>query len=178
LVITATPLTKVLGTADPLLTYTAAGLLDSQSSVLSGALARDPGETIGNYTVNNGTLALNSSNYTYDPAVNFVPCQFTILAPTVVQEITQSTLTFSNTPMVTGNIQLSHTNTEKIALMIDASNAGSDKEAVAEPATAEATPASGTADKADKAEAAEEVAVVEASANTEAVVTKTIPVCR
>jgi hypothetical protein len=80
--------------------------------------------------------------------------------------------------MVTGNIQLSHTNTEKIALMIEASNTGSDKEAVAEPATAEATPASGTADKADKAEAAEEVAVVEASANTEAVVTKTIPVCR
>jgi hypothetical protein len=53
---------------------------------------RDPGDTIGSYLVNQGTLALLSANYT----MTYVPCNFTILAPTVVQEITQMSL--QNTP--------------------------------------------------------------------------------
>jgi filamentous hemagglutinin family protein len=94
LTVAGIPATKVLGTIDPLLKYTVAGLKysDTADAVLAGALARDVGETIGSHTVNNGTLALVSSNYSYNPTTDFTPCNFTILAPTVVQEITQAIL--------------------------------------------------------------------------------------
>jgi hypothetical protein len=84
------PKTKVLGTSDPLLTYMVNGLYEPVNNVLTGELARDAGETIGTYRVNVGTLALLTPNYT----LNYVPCNFTILAPTVVQEITQASLKF------------------------------------------------------------------------------------
>jgi hypothetical protein len=94
LTVAGIPATKVLGTIDPLLKYTVAGLkyTDTADVALAGTLARDTGETIGSYTVNNGTLALISSNYTYNPTTDYTPCNFTILAPTVVQEITQTIL--------------------------------------------------------------------------------------
>jgi hypothetical protein len=176
LAVVALPATKVLGTIDPLLKYTVDGLkyTDSVDTALVGYLARDPGETIGNYTVNNGTLALNSANYSYNPATDYTSSNFTILAPTVVQEITQTTVAISSTPMVTGNAQLSSANTASIELILDAPIADAeavvDNTAAAEPTTANAT--------VDKKEAAEVVAVAEASTTAEAVVTKIIPVCR
>jgi hypothetical protein len=90
LVVAADPLTKVLGTPDPLLTYTVSGLkfTDTPSTTLSGSVVRDPGEIIGNYVVRQGTLLLTSTNYN----MTYVPCNFTILAPTVIQEITEISL--------------------------------------------------------------------------------------
>lgn len=95
--ITPAPLTvaadsknKVLGTPDPLLTYMTYGLKfnDSAATTLSGQLDRDVGDTIGTYSINQGNLTLLSSNYT----MTYVAGTFRILAPTVVQEITQTSV--------------------------------------------------------------------------------------
>ena len=70
LTITADPETKVYGTADPALAYTASGFQfsDTAASVLTGALARAQagtlaGEQAGGYAISQGTLAADS-NYT------------------------------------------------------------------------------------------------------------------
>jgi hypothetical protein len=88
----AIPTSKVFGTSDPLLTYLLSGLRlnDTEATVLNGgSLDRDPGEEMGsNYQINQGTLALNSSNYT----LNYFPASFNILPPTVVGEITNAIL--------------------------------------------------------------------------------------
>jgi hypothetical protein len=70
LTVTAAPKTKTYGALDPILTFGVAGLQfsDTSGAVLSGALARASGETVGGspYTITQGTLAPNG-NYT----VNF-----------------------------------------------------------------------------------------------------------
>jgi hypothetical protein len=60
--VTADPKSKVYGEEDPPLTYqiTSGSLVGSD--VFSGALARDPGEDVGQYPITQGTLAL-SNNY-------------------------------------------------------------------------------------------------------------------
>ncbi len=78
LAVTANPQTKVYGTADPALTDTANGFVDTTvdgvtiddtaAGVLSGSLSRAqsgtlPGEQAGNYPITQGTLAADS-NYT------------------------------------------------------------------------------------------------------------------
>jgi hypothetical protein len=69
--------TKVYGTADPALTFTASGLqfADTAASVLTGALARLAGETVagGPYAITQGTLTPNG-NYT----INFTGASLTI----------------------------------------------------------------------------------------------------
>jgi cystathionine beta-lyase family protein involved in aluminum resistance len=62
--VTADAKTKVYGSADPALTYVAVGLVGSD--LLSGALARDPGETVAGspYTILQGTVTnANNTNY-------------------------------------------------------------------------------------------------------------------
>lgn len=90
LTVVANSQNKVLGTPDPLLTYMTYGLKfnDSAATTLSGQLDRDVGDTIGTYSINQGNLILLSSNYT----MTYVAGTFRILAPTVVQEITQTSL--------------------------------------------------------------------------------------
>ncbi|MEZ0005650.1 hypothetical protein ABH942_001007 [Flavobacterium sp. 28YEA47A] len=63
LTIAAIPKSKIYGTADPALTYTVTGLVngDTESSI-TGSLSRAAGENIGNYAINQGTLAA-SGNY-------------------------------------------------------------------------------------------------------------------
>jgi hypothetical protein len=67
--VTADPQTKVYGNADPTFTYGVSGLKlsDTRAGVLTGALARDAGETVagGPYAIKKGTLAANG-NYTID----------------------------------------------------------------------------------------------------------------
>ncbi len=70
LTITANPETKVYGTADPALAYTASGFAfsDTAASVLTGNLARAEsgtlaGEEVGDYAITQDTLAADS-NYT------------------------------------------------------------------------------------------------------------------
>jgi len=90
LTVIADTINKVLGTPDPALTYTVSGLQfsDTPSATVSVSLARDAGEFIGLYAIN-GSATLLSSNYTL---ASFVPGTFTILPPTVVQEITETSL--------------------------------------------------------------------------------------
>ncbi len=62
LTISADNHTKVYGDLDPSLTYQVSGLKngDSQAGVLNqGALQRDPGESVGNYEVRQGSIGLN-----------------------------------------------------------------------------------------------------------------------
>ncbi|MFA5371943.1 MAG: MBG domain-containing protein [Sideroxydans sp.] len=90
LTVIADAINKVLGTSDPALTYAVKGLQfsDTPTGTVSVSLMRDPGEFIGLYAIH-GSATLLSSNYTLEP---FVPGTFTILPPTVVQEITETSL--------------------------------------------------------------------------------------
>ncbi len=72
--VVANPQNKLFGTIDPALTFSVTGLVnnpalgiaDTAGSVLSGALTRLPGESAlgGPYAITQGSLAVNSSNYT------------------------------------------------------------------------------------------------------------------
>jgi filamentous hemagglutinin family protein len=87
LVVTALPAQKVMNAGDPVtFPYSVVNLFDPVATVLSGTLARDPGELIGEYAIKQGSLTLlDTQNYT----MTFVPGKFSIMAPAVVQEITQ-----------------------------------------------------------------------------------------
>ncbi|QNN43776.1 MBG domain-containing protein [Pedobacter roseus] len=60
--VTAAAKSKTYGDANPVLTYTSAPALITGDS-FSGSLTRTPGENVGTYAINQGTLALNA-NYT------------------------------------------------------------------------------------------------------------------
>ncbi|SHF88294.1 gliding motility-associated C-terminal domain-containing protein [Cnuella takakiae] len=77
--VTVSPVSKPLGTPDPVFTYTTAGLLGSD--VLTGTVVRATGETMGTY----GFSGLANSNYT----IAYTPASFTI---------TQSPLAISGQP--------------------------------------------------------------------------------
>ena len=83
LTITANSLSKYLGTADPALTYTATGLVggDTGGNVLTGALARAPGQSAGTYAINQGTVSAAAA---YGYSVNYVPGLLTIQAPPAI----------------------------------------------------------------------------------------------
>ncbi|PTX97232.1 hypothetical protein DB346_19670 [Verrucomicrobia bacterium LW23] len=71
--ITVTPnsgQTKIYGNADPMLAYTVGGQGLAFADMLSGMLGRAPGENVGNYAINQGSLSAGG-NYTltFDPAV-------------------------------------------------------------------------------------------------------------
>jgi sugar lactone lactonase YvrE len=80
LTVTADAQTKVYGQSDPALTYTATGyaLGDSGATVLTGGLARDPGENVGGYAIRQGSLTSNA-NYT----INYVGANLTITPATL-----------------------------------------------------------------------------------------------
>ena len=62
--VTANPLSKVYGSADPALTYGVSGLVNGDTSaVFSGALSRASGENVGSYAISQGTLSAGG-NYT------------------------------------------------------------------------------------------------------------------
>ncbi|WP_035484516.1 MBG domain-containing protein, partial [Algoriphagus marincola] len=75
LTVTADPgQSKLLGTADPVFTFTASGYEGTDDeTIFTGALSRDGGETVGTYAINQGTLD-SGPNYT----INFVPADFEI----------------------------------------------------------------------------------------------------
>ena len=72
--VTADPLRRLYGDADPLFTFTTSGLVagDTAATALTGALVRDPGEDVGAYAITQGTLA--ARNYT----ISFAPGALTI----------------------------------------------------------------------------------------------------
>src|SRR5690606_41139624 len=74
LTVTANGQHKVYGDADPDLTYIAAGFVaGDDETVLTGALARDPGADIGGYAISQGDLDAGG-NYVID----FTGADFTI----------------------------------------------------------------------------------------------------
>ena len=75
LTVTADAKTKAVGEDDPALTYTAEGFqLEDTAAVITGALSREAGETVGDHAITLGTLSA-APNYT----ISFVPANLTIL---------------------------------------------------------------------------------------------------
>ena len=63
--------TKVYGSSDPALTYFASGL--EGTDVLYGALVRDPGEHVGQYLINQGTIDnTNNPNYSINYLLQYL----------------------------------------------------------------------------------------------------------
>uniref|UniRef100_UPI0025E5C28D MBG domain-containing protein n=1 Tax=uncultured Pedobacter sp. TaxID=246139 RepID=UPI0025E5C28D len=75
--VTAAAKSKTYGDADPALTYTFAPALATGDS-FSGSLTRTPGENVGTYAINQGTLALNG-NY----SLTYVGANLSISAKTI-----------------------------------------------------------------------------------------------
>lgn len=91
--VAAAPQSKVFGNSDPALTYTiTSGSLVSGDS-LSGVLARTPGEAVGVYTINQGTLG--NPNYN----ISYVASTLTI-SPVVIPAGTVGVQTATTTPVV------------------------------------------------------------------------------
>jgi len=87
---------KIYGQTDPIFTYTFSPALESGDS-FTGVLVRDPGESVGAYTINQGSLNL-SANYN----LVFTPNTFTITAePVVVTAISQSKIYGNTDPIFT-----------------------------------------------------------------------------
>jgi hypothetical protein len=75
--IVADPQTKEAGAVDPPLTFAASGFQAADTAaVITGALARDPGETAGTYAIGQGTLSAGG-NY----SIAFTGSTLTITAP-------------------------------------------------------------------------------------------------
>jgi filamentous hemagglutinin family protein len=74
--------TREYGLADPLFTFAATGFrLGDTASVLSGALARDPGETVGSYAIVQGTLAASNYAISYTPGtLSITPAELMVAA--------------------------------------------------------------------------------------------------
>ena len=83
--VTADAKSKERGTADPALTYTVNPALIS-GDAFTGALTRTAGETVGNHSITQGTLAL-SSNY----VLTYVPANLTI-SDTITPTLTTYTV--------------------------------------------------------------------------------------
>ncbi len=88
--------TKIYGNSDPVFSYSYYGTLTNGDSFI-GNLNRTAGENIGNYQINQGTLALNS-NYT----LNFISNSFEIIQRpiTVVADAGQSKIYGQENPLV------------------------------------------------------------------------------
>jgi hypothetical protein len=101
LTVTADPKTKVYGTSDPALTYqlTAGTLVPGDT--LTGSVVRVPGENVGSYQINQGTVTAGP-NYTvtYVPAnLDITPAALTITADPQTKEFgaTDPALTYQLT---------------------------------------------------------------------------------
>ena len=71
-------LTKLAGSSDPVLTWSASGLVGNDK--LSGALERVQGEGLGSYEITQGTLGKADGNYN----ISFVPGTLTVVPPAAV----------------------------------------------------------------------------------------------
>jgi hypothetical protein len=102
--VTANSATKIYGDSDPGLTYTATGVVnrvvdgvqisDSLSTVVGGSLVRVTGENVGPYTINQGTIASVSKNYTLN---SYTPNTFTI-TPAVLTVVVEDNAKFVYQP--------------------------------------------------------------------------------
>src|SRR5690606_30266836 len=111
---------KMYRTADPVLSYSATGLVngDSLYAVFTGALQRSVGEEVGIYAINQGTLQANT-NY---ELVSFTGADFEIV-PAIITglQLNDATYVYDGTPkslVVTGlvdpNAQITYTGNNQI----------------------------------------------------------------
>jgi hypothetical protein len=132
--VTASPKTKVYGSADPVLTFTSipqsgSALANGELISFSGALSRAAGETVGTYSINQGNLA--NSNYN----ISFVGSGFTITPATVSTSIvvspnpqqysdivTYSARIIGGAPLLSGGPQAAGSVTFKVGTQVIASN--------------------------------------------------------
>ena len=113
---------KTFGQTDPLLTYTVEGLQRGEQplQVMSGRLTRQPGEAIGLYRIQLGTLT-SRTNYVID---TFVSADFEIVSGTITGlSLPSRTFIYDGTVKsltVQGNVPadavITYTNNEKIAV--------------------------------------------------------------
>ncbi|MGV0978557.1 MBG domain-containing protein [Empedobacter falsenii] len=115
LTVTADAKSKVYGTNDPVLTYQITSGKLIGSDVLSGAIARDTGENVGSYVINQGTLTASANyDFTYQKAdLAITPASLTVTAdskskvygtndPSLTYQITSGKLIGSD--KLTGNL--------------------------------------------------------------------------
>jgi len=90
---------KVYGQADPTLTYTYSGLVNGDtSSVFTGSLDRDPGESPGSYLINQGTLSAGTNYNIYYTGSSFIiaaPISFASGSNRVYETAGQKTITIN-----------------------------------------------------------------------------------
>jgi hypothetical protein len=75
----ADPKSKVFGSPDPAFTYQITSGSLAFTDAFTGALTRDPGELVGQYTIKIGTLAINDGNGGLNYTLTFVQDKLTIL---------------------------------------------------------------------------------------------------
>ena len=63
--------TKYQGQADPLYTYTFSGLIGDETPEYTGFIHREPGETVGDYVISQGTLHLQDNSDTNFYVLNY-----------------------------------------------------------------------------------------------------------
>jgi hypothetical protein len=102
LVITADDQEKTLGNPDPALTFVIGGEGLVEGDNLSGELAREPGEFVGNYSIGQGTLDAGS-NY----VIQFEEGTLTITAQPFGQVPLRAQTLPSDVATVTSNVELS-----------------------------------------------------------------------
>ncbi len=91
---------KTYGAADPTLTYAITGGSLVGSDTFTGALSRDPGENVGLYAINQGSLAL-STNYT----LAFVNGRLTITPATLTYAASAATRAYGEAnPVFSGTV--------------------------------------------------------------------------
>ena len=101
--LTATSASKTYGNLDPSFAYmvqatsTGVGLINGDSA--SGSLGRAPGESVGNYAINQGSLSVtNASNY----AITFAPGTLTIGQRTITLAAASASKTYGDIDPVLG----------------------------------------------------------------------------
>lgn len=110
--ITANAYTKIYGTTDPALTYTVNGLTNGDTeTIFTGTLSRTPGENVGTYTIEQGTLSAGNNYTTTYVGANFTITKATlnIVADTMskIYGTTDPTLTYTTNGLANGDTESS-----------------------------------------------------------------------
>jgi filamentous hemagglutinin family protein len=128
LTITANSAEKELGSPDPVLTYSIGGMGLVGNDAVTGVLSRQPGETLGRYMINQGTLNANS-NY----SISFVGSELLISrrqeggSMTAVSGLTQSIslALAATTSLTTRLVSISPSRTSSSVVSVNNLSAGS-----------------------------------------------------
>jgi hypothetical protein len=111
--VTAAAKSKTYGTADPALTWSATGYQNGDTSaVVTGALTRAAGENVGNYAINQGSLAAGNYTIVYTGAsltVSAAPLTVTADDKSKTQGAVNPLLTVSYSGFVNGDTAASLT---------------------------------------------------------------------